>query len=94
MRRYQTVAIFTDDRVFDNPYVTLGNNSDVCALCRQELLAKEPQLAKDYPWMVTMKLRGQLADKRIFKIFQNSNTPFVLCANHIHEIDKLLQEES
>ena len=88
------MAIFTKEQLFSNPYITLGNNADVCELCKRELLAKEPQLAQDYPWMITMKLRGQLADKKIFKIFQNSNTPFVLCADHIHQIGDLLQEES
>ena len=88
------MAIFTDKQVFGNPYVALGNNSDVCALCKQELLNKEPQLAQDYSWMITMKLRGKLADKKVFKIFQNSNTPFVLCADHMHQIDAILQEES
>lgn len=87
------MAIITDEQIFNNPYIALGNNADVCVLCRQELLAQEPQLAKDYPWMITMKLRGQLADKKVFKIFQNSNTPFVLCEKHIHEIDQCLHED-
>ena len=88
------MAISINRQLFDNPYITLGNDTDVCALCKQELLAQEPQLAKDYPWMITMKLRKQLTDKKIFKVFQNSNTPFVLCADHIHMIDELLKEES
>lgn len=93
MRRYPAVAIFTKEQVFDHPYVTLGNNADICELCKQEFLAQEPRLAQDYPWMITMKLRGRLADKKVFKIFQNSNTPFVLCADHFHKINKLLKEE-
>lgn len=87
------MAIINDEKIFDNPYIALGNNADVCVLCRQEALAKEPQLAKDYPWMITMHLRGQLTDKKVFKIFQNSNTPFVLCDKHIHEIDRCLHDD-
>ena len=45
-------------------------------------------------YQIDKELYGKLTDKRIFKLFQNSNTPFVLCAEHIHEIDTLLQEEN
>ena len=45
-------------------------------------------------YQIDKELYGKLTDQRIFKLFQNSNTPFVLCADHIHEIDSLLQEEN
>ena len=38
-------------------------------------------------------LQKKLSGQKIFKLFQNSNTPFVLCKDHVHEIDALLQEE-
>lgn len=87
------MALLTKE-VFENPYVAIGNSSDVCEICRKNMLKEHPELAKDYPWMITMKLRGQLANKKIFKIFQNSNTPLVICEKHLQEIlDKIKEEE-
>jgi hypothetical protein len=84
------VAIITKE-IFDNPYVDIGKNNDICILCRRQYM----QAHKDETeYRIDEALKDKLAGKRVFKIFQNSNTPFVLCADHIHEIDAILQEES
>lgn len=83
------MAIFSK-QIFDHPYIDVGHDNDICILCRKEYM----QAHKDEPnYRIDQALRGQLATKKIFKLFQNSNTPFVLCQKHIHEIDELLQEE-
>ena len=84
------MAIFTKE-LFDNPYIDIGKNSDICVLCRKEYLREHRD---EYDYRADEALRGQLLDKRIFKIFQNSNMPFVLCEKHIHEIDGILREDS
>ncbi len=81
----------TSKELFNNPYVDIGKNNDVCVLCRRKYMMEHKDIS-DY--QIDKELYGKLADKRIFKLFQNSNTPFVLCAEHIHEIDALLQEEN
>lgn len=81
----------TSKELFNNPYVDIGKNNDVCVLCRRKYMIEHKDVS-DY--QIDKELYGKLTDQRIFKLFQNSNTPFVLCADHIHEIDSLLQEEN
>lgn len=83
------MAIFTK-QLFDNPYITIGKDNDVCVLCRKEYAAQHPE---EFDYRIDDRLKKRLSDQKIFKLFQNSNTPFVLCARHIHEVDALLQEE-
>lgn len=83
------MAIFTKI-LFNNPYVDIGKDNDICILCRKQHMQKHPEMP-DYK--IDDELKKKLTGKKIFKLFQNSNTPFVLCANHIHEIDALLQED-
>lgn len=84
------MAIFTK-QIFDNPYVDIGKQSDVCILCRKEYVHEhtdEPE------YKAEEVLQGQLLDQRVFKLFRNSNVPFVLCGKHLHEIADMLDEES
>ena len=83
------MALFTK-QIFNNPYVDIGKDNDVCVLCRREYMQAHKG-ESDY--MIDEALQKQLTGQKIFKLFQNSNTPFVLCARHIHEIDASLQEE-
>ena len=78
--------------IFNNPYVVLGHDEDICVLCKQEKIKENPQLAREYPWMIDEKLKKQLANKKIFKIFQNTNTPFVICKEHLEKILDEMQE--
>ena len=68
-------------QIFDNPYIDIGKDNDM-------------QAHKDETdYAVDAALQKKLSGQKIFKLFQNSNTPFVLCKDHVHEIDALLQEE-
>ena len=83
------MALFTK-QVFDNPYVDIGKDNDICILCRRKYM----QAHKDETdYAIDAVLQKKLSGQKIFKLFQNSNTPFVLCKDHVHEIDALLQEE-
>lgn len=83
------MALFTKE-IFDNPYVALGKDADICVLCRREYANAHPD-EPDYK--IDAVLQKKLTEQKIFKLFRNSNTPFVLCQRHIHEIDTLLQED-
>ena len=83
------MAIFSK-QIFDNPYVDLGNDRDVCALCKKEYIAAHPN---EYDYQIDKAMFGQLRDKKVFKIFKNSNTPLVLCAKHLQIIADELQED-
>lgn len=80
------MAILTKE-IFDNPYVDTGKHSDICILCRKDYLRKHPTA---YDYQADEALYGQLADQKVFKIFQNSNMPFVLCGKHIKEINDII----
>lgn len=83
------MALLTKE-LFDNPYVDLGGDRDICVLCRKEYLKDHPD---EYDYKVDEILRGKLRDKRVFKLFKNSNTPLVLCARHLKETLDVLEEE-
>ena len=83
------MALFTKN-IFDNPYVDLGKDNDICVLCRREYVQNHKD---ETDYVVDAALQKKLSGQKVFKLFQNSNTPFVLCAEHIHKIDMLLQEE-
>ena len=76
--------------IFANPYVDIGKGNDICVLCRKAYIQKHKD---DNDYQIDMALKDKLNGQRIFKLFQNSNTPFVLCKDHIHEIDSILQED-
>ena len=76
--------------VFDNPYVDIGNEHDICTMCRSEYTKTHPD---KYVYQIDNALKGALAGKKIFKLFRNSNTPLVLCAQHIKETAEAVQEE-
>ena len=84
------MAILTKE-IFDNPYVDLGGDRDVCVLCRKEYLRAHKD---EYDYKADEALQGQLRDKRIFKLFKNSNTPLVLCAHHLEETLRIIQEDA
>ena len=46
-----------------------------------------------YRGIIDNALKGALTGKKIFKLFRNSNTPLVLCAQHIKETAEAVQEE-
>ena len=83
------MAILTKT-VFDNPYVDIGNAHDICTMCRSEYTRTHPD---KYGYQIDNALAGDLDGKKIFKLFRNSNTPFILCAKHIKEAADMVQEE-
>ena len=83
------MAILTK-QIFDNPYIDLGNDRDVCVLCRKEYVTEHPN---DYDYQIDKAMFGKLRDKKIFKVFKNSNTPLVLCTKHIQDIAEELKED-
>ena len=83
------MAIF-NEKLFDNPYVDIGKDHDICTLCRKEYVQAHPD---ELDYLINSTLYKKLSGQKIFKLFQNSNTPFILCRQHIHEIDALLQED-
>lgn len=89
-RRIYIVALLTKE-IFDNPYVDLGGDRDICALCRKEYSKEHPD---EYDYKIDELFYGKLRDKKIFKLFKNSNTPLVLCADHLKKIADSLQEEN
>ena len=84
------MAILTR-QLFSNPYIALGNDRDICAMCRTEYLQEHQD---EYSYVVDQELQGKLRDKKVFKLFKNSNTPFVLCDKHVKEIlNEILEED-
>ena len=83
------MAILTKT-VFENPYIGIGNAHDICIACRA---AYEKEHPDQYAYQIDKALYGKLDGQKVFKLFRNSNTPFILCARHLQETAMAIEKD-
>jgi len=84
------MALFTKT-VFGNPYIQAGTDHDICRQCYEEYREEHPDL---YDYQIEQNLQGKLSGAKVFKLFKNSNVPFVLCSRHLRAAADELDTET